>query len=61
MSAKSKVKALEKKLKKIEEAEDELEVSIEPVVCNCPIKDEEDWESECPAFHGGTCKSISTG
>lgn len=37
MSAKSKVKALEKRLRKVEWAGEEIEVSIEPYVCNCKI------------------------
>ncbi|HML95008.1 MAG TPA: hypothetical protein PKC29_06225 [Thermodesulfobacteriota bacterium] len=60
MSSKAKVKALEKRLRRVEWAGEEIEVSIEPVVCNCRYEDDEARERECPAFHGGTCKSIST-
>ena len=42
MSAKAKVKALEKWLRRVEEAGEEIEISIEPYVCDCKILPGED-------------------
>ncbi len=42
MSAKAKVKALEKRLRRIEGAGEEIEFSFEPYVCDCKILPGED-------------------